>query len=171
RVVGSRRARKPGPGSVPTDPTRPAAGRRDGAGGRGTAAGRGAAVVALPPPPLGAGVPVEHPTITARVATATPASRHAIRPRPVMFRPPPSGRPFPDDTPPGPGRFPRRGPPGSDQVAGGRPGDGDGGAGGGEGADVDVGAVVQGQVGQAPPEQGGELEAVDGAEGDQDPVV
>ena len=41
----------------------------------------------------------------------------------------------------------------------------------GERADVDLGAAVQGQVGQDPAEQGGELEAVGRAQADQDVVV
>lgn len=52
-----------------------------------------------------------------------------------------------------------------------RIGGGEGRAVEGERADVDAGAVVQGQVGQDPAEQVGELEPVGGAEGDQDAVV
>ena len=59
----------------------------------------------------------------------------------------------------------------SDQVPGFGLSGGEGGTVQGERPDVDVGAVVQSQIGQDPAHQGGELEAVGGAEGDQDPVV
>jgi hypothetical protein len=61
--------------------------------------------------------------------------------------------------------------PGSDQVVGFRRGGGQGRPGRAEGAQVLLGAAVEGEVGQEPAEQRGELEAVRGAEGDQDPLV
>jgi hypothetical protein len=59
----------------------------------------------------------------------------------------------------------------SDQVVGLGVGGGQGRPVQGVGADVNLGAAVQGQVGQDPAEQGSELEAVGRAQADQDVVM